>query len=408
MIQFLTPTHSHKQTKERMLVAWDLLLQRRDLGFWQLPEREESWRISQSFAKGLGDKSEHLVVIGLGGSALGGKCLVESVGQPGRVSFLYNTDPLTVDKLLNDENHIRHSHFLFISKSGRTLELACLLDILTRRLQEADRPLEEAVSVVTEEKTSPLYDWAYENKVKLVPHPLDVGGRFSALSPVGLIPSAYAGVPLDELRKGAQQALGDVALVTELSSFYYDSFSRGEFLSVFWFYVDRLMAFAPWLIQLWAESLAKKVTRGGGAAPRVSTPIAYFGTCDQHSVLQQLMEGSPEKSVCFFRCAAWAKIGESLMSGGLPGFEYLQGKKLGEVFQTQSVSTQEALREAGCSTASLELENLDAQVLGRLMMTFELVIGVLGESLDINAFDQPGVELGKKITTEKLQKSSRV
>lgn len=406
MIHFFSKGQVKQETIEAAVQAWDKFICRQDLGFIHLPNRDTNWREAIQFAEQLKKQSQHLVVVGLGGSALGGKCLVDSLGDSTRVLFLYNTDPLSVDSIFLNDSYLSSSHFLFISKSGSTLELACLIDILQVQLKSRGRSLKEAVSVITEEKPSALHDWAKSNGLSILAHPKDVGGRFSAFTVVGLVPAIFSGVSASDLRSGGHKALKQRELVSQLAAFYYDSFNRGESISAFWIYVDQLTAFMPWLIQLWSESLAKKHDRQGQSAKLASTPVGYFGATDQHSVLQQLMEGAPDKSVCFVRNRQMASCGSSLSGAGLSGFEYLMGKTLGQVFLTQSQATEEALQSIGRSTLVLELDQVSAESLAEFMFVFELLIGVLGELLDINAFDQPGVELGKKITKEKLQKNS--
>jgi glucose-6-phosphate isomerase len=408
MIHFSTNVPLASPSLKKTEEAWVRLHARADLGFWQLPARDENWSQSQAMASRLAKSSKRLAVLGLGGSAMGGRCLVTALGDPSKVSFLFNTDPKTVEGFFADQDLIRDGHFLFISKSGNTLELACLLEILVQRLQQAGRELRDALSVITEERSNPLFNWAKSQGVPVVAHPQDVGGRFSGFSPVGLVPAFYAGVSGAELRQGAQSGQRNRDLITRLAAFYLESFSRGETISVFWSYSDQLQYFLPWLVQLWAESLAKDENREGARGPTVSTPVGYLGTCDQHSVLQQLMDGAKDKSICFIRDRSLELQGQVFNGKGLPGFEYLKGLNLGRVFSTQSLSTEEALGQAGRSTLQLELDQVDALHVGELMMVYEMVIGVLGEALNIDAFNQPGVELGKKITKEKLQKNSQL
>lgn len=390
----------------------EALLTRQDLGFWQIPSREENWRTSEIAVQSLRSRGSNLVVLGLGGSALGGKCLVDCLSEvsslkaPSPVQFLFNTDPKTVSKILTNETTIRESQFVVISKSGNTLEIACLLEILLKQLKACGRSLQSAITVVTEPVASSLSNWAREERLEFVVHPQDVGGRFSAFTPVGLIPAAFAGVSLQDARIGTQRAVKNFDMLIQLAGFYIESFKRGESISAFWSYADALSAFLPWLVQLWAESLGKSESRKGQSSPPVSTPLTYLGTGDQHSVLQQLMQGARDKSVCFIRDGESQLLGPKLNQSPLTGFDYIQNKNLGEIFYAQSLSTEEALRKAGRTTLNLELESINAKNLAELMMSFELLIGVLGEALDIDVFNQPGVELGKKITKEKLQKSS--
>ncbi|MEQ1665121.1 MAG: hypothetical protein ABL927_07070 [Bdellovibrionales bacterium] len=439
---------SHQIGKKNIIdvhAALNKLLSRKDLGFFQLPDRDKNWDDSLKFSDQLKARGKHLIVIGLGGSALGGRCLVDSLasaqhddslndagkahsrpvegGKVGAalanhtVEFLLNTDPLAVERVFSNSKKIQYSQFLIISKSGNTLEIACLLDLLIQRLKSVNREIKDAISVITEDTENPLHLWAVKSKVLILPHPKDVGGRFSVFTPVGLVPAAFAGVDLSGLRTGAKAALNYAYAATspasatnahkaknfvcEISAFYLESFVRKESISVFWSYIEQFNSFSSWLVQLWAESLAKQ-----DSLIEASTPVSYFGTCDQHSVLQQLMEGAKDKSICFIRSSKLQLQGECFSGQGLTGFEYLKLKILGEVFQTQSQSTEMALQKSGRTTASIDIDELNELALGELLMSFQLIVGVLGECLNINAFNQPGVELGKKITKEKLTKSS--
>ncbi|MCB0351097.1 MAG: hypothetical protein KDD38_07925, partial [Bdellovibrionales bacterium] len=216
MIHFFASKNASAEKHKLAMQAWDKLIARQDLGFTQLPLRNENWLSAVEFANQLKKKSKHLIVVGLGGSALGGKCLVESLGDSSRVLFLYNTDPDTVDKVLSNEQYLDHSHFLFISKSGGTLELACIIDILQSQLTKRKRKLSDAISVITEEKASSLYSWAKEHSISMLAHPKDVGGRFSAFTAVGIVPAVFSGVSPDELQKGTQLGLTQSELVVQL------------------------------------------------------------------------------------------------------------------------------------------------------------------------------------------------
>jgi glucose-6-phosphate isomerase len=384
--------------------AFEGLLKRYDLGFWQLPEREEIWRTSLKAGKSLRQKSKHLVVLGMGGSALGGKCLVECLAPQAPVTFLANTDPAEFAAILENKSTLAKSHFLAVSKSGGTLELACMLDVLGSRLKKSQ--LAKRLTVITEPTDNPLRSFAVANHLDLIDHPTDVGGRFSALTPVGLVPAAFAGVRIPQLKSGAETAVANAELIAGLAAHFSGAFARGETVTAFWSYVHELRGFLPWLQQLWAESLGKSVARNGQKANATSVPVAYEGTCDQHSVLQQLMQGLVPTSIVFLRDLSKERRGPKLSGQSLAGYSVLKSRRLGEVFMVQSRATEEALKSAGRTTMSLELSRVGAVELGELMMTFELLIGTLGELLNMDAFDQPGVELGKKITKSKLQELS--
>ena len=394
-----------------MASAVEKILSRKDLGFWQLPEREFIWQGAEEFGRNLRRTFDHLIVLGMGGSALGGKCLVECLASAPNVTFVSNTDPTGFERVLNNPKYLESAHFMAISKSGMTLELACMIDVLMSRINKKD--LSKRLSVITEPpgqdaSVNSLRRFAEECALQVVDHPLDVGGRFSALTPVGLVPAAFAGVDLKAIREGAKRALTDRKNVEGLATRFAASFERGEAVTAFWSYVDELHAFLPWLQQLWAESLGKSKQRNGKRCAVVtSVPTIYEGTCDQHSVLQQLMEGLTPTAVVFFREKMKRSAGPQLTGNTIGGYSYLNSFHLGEVFDTQSRSTEQALKEVGRTTIDIEFEQFSASTLGHLMMTFELVIGALGELLDIDVFNQPGVELGKKITKAKLQETAQ-
>ena len=396
-------------------LALDKILERRDLGFWQLPERNEIWRSSIEIASELRNLSDHLVVLGMGGSSLGGRCLVECLASHQNrkhVTFLNNTDPTSFARVFENENQIESAHFLAISKSGTTLEVACMLDVLTSKLRERNADLYKRISIITEPERervkNPLRRFAEANSLRVVDHPLDVGGRFSAFTPVGLIPAAFSGVDIMELREGARMVLRERKFVEDLAAQFVASFKRGEVVTAFWSYVEELAAFLPWLQQLWAESLGKSSRRNGEKATATSVPVIYQGTCDQHSVLQQLMDGLVPTAVVFFRDKGKKTLGAKLTGDTMDGFKYLKSYRLGEVFDTQSHATEKALCEVGRTAIDIEFDQISTQVLGRLIMAFELVVGTIGELLEIDVFNQPGVELGKKITKAKLQESAKI
>jgi len=384
--------------------AKQALFKRQELGFWQLANRDENWLVAAAGAKRLQEKFKKLFVIGLGGSALGGRCLVKTLQTDfnKNVEFVFNTDPFEVQSIFSDKTIFQSAHFLFISKSGNTLEVASLLQIVLAELKKINRPIHEAISVITEERSNALYNWAVENKCYILPHPQDVGGRFSVFSPVGLVPAAFVGLNLQNLRAGVQAALKS-PLSEQIAAYYWQRLQNKETISHFWLYCTQLRSFGDWLTQLWAESLAKTQSRNNSPAPTASVPVFYSGTCDQHSVLQQLMQTQIQKSVCFVRNLELSAMGPKIETNPLKFLPELSGMNLGEVYGVQSASTQEALNEVGVSTSALNIESVNEKSLGELLMTFQLVIGILGELMNINAFDQPGVELGKKITQQKIK-----
>lgn len=377
---------------------WDSLFSKPALGYLQLPSRTDNWDVSEKAAAAMAAEVQCLVVVGMGGSSLAGKFLVESLGKAKKsVLFLMNSDPFHLESCLRKIRTYtpKDVGFLVISKSGGTIEVAALVSSLVSQASEYF-PAKGRVWVITEEKPSALSKWAAEKDFPVIAHPLDVGGRFSALSTVGLIPSAFSGVPLADLRSGAESVLEDKENLLGFANWAYETFLDGQRMTVFWSYSERLNLFLPWLQQLWAESLGKKENL------LASTPVLSYGATDQHSVLQQYLESENDKSYVFYRDRSLTEAGPKLSQASGLGEAAIDNVGLGQLITAQSQATEQALKNEGYKTTSVEIDRHDAFHIGGLIMAFEVIIGLLGEKLEIDAFNQPSVEKGKKLTLEIL------
>jgi glucose-6-phosphate isomerase len=373
------------------------ILKRNDLGFWQLPNREQNWIESSQIVQELKQKFERLIILGMGGSSFGGRAIVEALSEtPHKTFFIYNSDPYTFCRFLEKDWRPESDGWLIISKSGTTIEILTQVNVLVEELEQRNLHLSKYIHVITEPTNNPLHKWATETKISVTAHPLDVGGRFSALTPVGLIPAGFSGVPIMELRDGANWILQRQALVSEFSGLVLDRLAQGEAITVFWSYVDRLNMLLPWIEQLWAESLGKKED------VMASSPMLSYGTAYQHSVLQQYMEGRRDKFFVFFQSEDVKSFGSVIKKNNFHGWDWLENRSLGEIFHAEAVATEKALRQKERSTAVLSTQTINARTLGAYIMFFELVVATVGEALGVNPFDQPGVELGKKLAREIL------
>jgi glucose-6-phosphate isomerase len=395
-----TDTRSKKICEQ----AFKGLLARSDLGFFQLPERSVGWVKSQQRASEILKLAEHIVFVGIGGSSLGGKT-VRSVlrGQfsPQRLSFLENVDLESLDELLRNFTDLSRIHWVFVSKSGSTLETLALANEVNHRLTQKGLSLLKQSTVISEAKVSPLTQWAEQYGIDQLAVDHDVGGRFSVLTPVGLLPAALMGAPIEDMRRGAHWALRQESLVADLGAQVMQSFERQEWITQFWFYADALATFGDWVQQLWAESLAKPTDRSGHRAPRVSSPVRCVGAIDQHSVLQQLMEGERDKHVWLIRVRALESATHTV-ENMFSNFPYLQNKNLTQILNAEGTAMYQALEQQDISVLQLEWRDLSPETLGAAFMLFQLLIGTLGEALNIDAFNQPGVELGKKLAQKIL------
>lgn len=399
---------SHKiddSTIHKCQESLKLFLHRKDIGFPHLVERVQLWQQSHQVGADFQRRFKSVVIVGLGGSSLGTRVIAE-VFRAKNLFFIDNVDALEFETLIEDLGDLKNVGWVFISKSGTTIESLCSLEFLHQIYAQEHLVLGSQCAVISENKDNTLMTWAHRHKMPVCEIPVDVGGRFSVLSPVGMMPAAYLGLDLEKFRVGAMQALQDTALVTQTMAQVVKSFERGEWISLLWFYCSRLRNFGGWFQQLWAESLGKAKARSGGdLAPRVSTPMWAIGASDQHSILQQVMEGARDKFVMFLRVEESEQGSQKLQTPQFKETQDLQGRTMGELLKAEALATQQALTENGVSTMTFKTKVLDEHTLGYMFMFWELVIAGLGEYLQINAFDQPGVELGKRLAKEKLKKA---
>ena len=399
-----TPVDSNLFAKS--LRGFDALLERQDVGFTRIASRESLTQAAEARGREIARNSKHMVVIGMGGSSLGTRSLLSAAPRPagrGQVSFLDNIDADRFWTWLKGRHDIAEIHWVLASKSGNTVEILALADIIDQHLrQSGHRRLGTVSTVVSELKDSPLTLWARKESVPVLEVPVDVGGRFSVLTAIGTLPAAFAGLRLDLVTEGTLWALAQRNLVAEMSAHSLGSFLREEWVTMLWSYADGLREFGLWWQQLWAESLAKRVNREGGPSARVSTPVPGIGTCDQHSMLQQVIEGAPDKFVWFQRILESEEAGVKLEKTLFEGQDFMVGKGIGDLFRAEADATEQAMHEAKVHTASLVGRKLDERSMAALFMLWQLVVASMGEVLGVNAFDQPGVERGKQLARAAL------
>jgi glucose-6-phosphate isomerase len=402
----------------------DEVRSRRDLGeygFYGLGRQAVAAAAIRRFAEGVGQAFDHVLVLGIGGSALGTKALLNALRPPAwnelddeareyfpRLTVLENVDPTSVSAALSRIDP-RRVLVNVISKSGGTAETLAQYLVVREWLEGAVGP--EAVPrhlvFTTDPDRGPLRALAAREGIASLEVPPEVGGRFSVLSPVGLLPAALVGVDVDALLRGAQRALeraesDDLArnpAALHAGLLWAADAKLGARIHVLMPYSDRLKEFAAWYCQLWAESLGKRQERGGAEVFAGPTPVAAIGATDQHSQVQLFMEGPYDKVVTF------VGVEEPGIDVPIPGrpdlpeeLAYLGGKTLGQLLRAEQEATTAALARMGRMSQTLALPRLDAEVLGELFMFFQLATGYAGVWYGVNPFDQPGVELGKKLT----------
>lgn len=365
-------------------------------GWFSLPSNLEYLKQSKIWSAKIPKSVDTLVVLGIGGSCLGAKAIYDFLKPSKKVVFLDNIDGHSFEKSLNQLN-FKKTHFVAISKSGETSETLFQVFHVLDLLKAKKLLPRKFISIITEDKSSTLRKLGQTLSLDFLPVPVDVGGRFSVLCNVGLGPLTWAGINMKEVLSGAAWAKTQVEMVSQLANWYLDSFRRKEPISIFWIYVDGLRSFGLWLEQLWAESLAKAKDRNGTPGPFVTTPKSCIGATDQHSLLQQFTEGSKDKNFLFFRSGVSEKS-KKIKNPFKLEFPLANGKSVGELLGIEADATTKILRDLGIHIATLKLNGHGARDVGALIFFFEFLIGTLGESLNINAFDQPGVEAVKKVT----------
>lgn len=399
-----------------------------DLAWMDLPGQDLTGLLR--FAQERRGRFDNLLILGIGGSALGtialGGALLhpyhnllsreERGGWP-RLLVLDNVDPDQTSALF-DLLDWEHTLINVVSKSGGTAETAAAY-LLVRGILEGHlggkaaravggtNPIAEHLVFTTDPEKGVLREIAGEEGIPAFPVPEGVGGRFSVLSPVGLLPAALCGMDVPALLAGAgamerrireSPGLGNPAgLFAAVQYLEYAAFSRR--LSVMMPYSARLRHVADWFKQLWAESLGKARDRQGIEVHVGPTPLEALGATDQHSQVQLYAEGPDDKVVTFLRVGLFEREAPiPRLHQEKPALAYLGGHGLDELLNAEQRATAWALARRGRPSLRIDVPRVDAHSLGQVLYMLEVATGLVGELLDINAFDQPGVELGKEAT----------
>jgi glucose-6-phosphate isomerase len=391
-----------------------------ELGFFALADDDELVGAIETFAEGPGQAFENIVVLGIGGSALGTVALRSALLDPywnelsgeGREFFprlyvLDNVDPATLTAFLGRVD-LRRTLFNVVSKSGGTAETMSQFLLVRERLaEEVGENYRRHFIFTTDPEKGVLRRLAREEGIAALPVPENVGGRFSVLSAVGLLPAALVGIPVRELLEGARQmtARCDAPGLREnpaglFAALQYLAATEADApIQVMMPYSDRLRDLADWFRQLWAESLGKQRTRDGSEVHVGPTPVKSLGATDQHSQVQLYIEGPFDKTIAFL--VEREREGDLEIPhayGEIAELGYLGGHTFGELLDAEMRATEAALTLRGRMNMTLEVERVDAAALGGLMMLLQIATVYAGGLYDIDPLDQPGVELGKQLT----------
>ncbi|MCL2462103.1 MAG: glucose-6-phosphate isomerase [Defluviitaleaceae bacterium] len=366
------------------------------------------------------DKIDAFVVLGIGGSALGPMAVQQALNHPfynelprgkrGGFPKLYVADNVDPERLTGLFEVVDPTKCLFnvISKSGSTSETMSQFMIIKELLENrlGKEGAKSRIVCTTDPESGNLIKIAKEEGYKTFYVPSGVGGRFSELCPVGLLPAAFCGIDIAGMLAGAAQMDKVCSNADERQNpaymfaiLNYICMKKGQNIVVTMPYADSLKYFSDWFAQLWAESLGKKFDLDGKIVNVGPTPVKALGVTDQHSQVQLYAEGPWDKFVVFI---ALEKFKETMtipkLYADMPSLGFLGGVTQNELIKTEMAATEYALMKAGKPSMTITLPEANAQAVGALIYFYEVATAFAGELLHINAFDQPGVEAGKKAT----------
>ena len=389
------------------------------LQWMNLGYNEETLWYVKEFASQIRGKFENILVLGIGGSALGGIAVTEALLKPfwnlltpeqrdnyPRIFFLDNIDPDTINGLLQILD-LKKTLVNVITKSGSTAETMSQFMIVKNILeQELGAEYRNNVVATTDKKTGILRQIAEQEGYKTFVVPDDVGGRFSVFSAVGLLPFAMLGLDIDAMVSGIKDmdlALKNtninenIAAQNALIHYLMDT-QKDKNLSVMMPYSSRLKYVSDWYVQLWAESLGKNKDNNGNDVNIGPTPIKALGATDQHSQIQLYKEGTNDKVINFIRVKEFDTTLEIPRIFEYTGIGYLGGKTINQLINAEADSTRVALSDYSRPTITITLDKVDAYNVAQLLYMLEVQTAIAGELYNINTFNQPGVEQAKNYT----------
>lgn len=399
-------THNFNTTISDEAVFKDITAQKEYIGYYNLAFSDTTKY--KEFAKNV--KQNNVVVIGIGGSTLGTyaiyKYLKHSRDLTKQLIFLETTDPIDIKSKVENID-LEDTLFLVISKSGTTLETISIFKYINSLVTcNAEN------TVIISEDDSKLTAYANTHKMKTFEIPKNVGGRFSVFSAVGLLPLAIVGVDIDEILSGVKKAhdsfFNKEALYERLlrKARFLVEYKYSYNVNVVFSYSSRMEGFNKWYIQLWGESLGKVDVNG---TRQGLTPIGIIGPIDQHSFLQLIVEGRRDKTVTVIKVENFdndLKIPDVSLEG-LEEMDYINNIPFSDMINKQADATIKSIRNLGdipCDV--ITIDGVCESAIARLMYEYELLTSLCAKFMYINAYDQPGVEAGKKILKDKLQQNA--
>lgn len=389
------------------------------LQWMNLGYNEETLWYVKEYASLVRGRFDNILVLGIGGSALGGLAVTEALLKPywnlltpeqrdnfPRIFFLDNIDPDAMNGLL-DILDLKRTLVNVITKSGSTAETMSQFMIVKNRMKEVlEDDYRKNIVATTDRQTGVLRQISEQEGYKTFVVPDDVGGRFSVFSAVGLLPFALVGIDIDELVNGIKDMdlalkntdiYQNIAAQGALIQYLMDT-KKGKNLSVMMPYSSRLKYLSDWYVQLWAESLGKNEDLDGNPVHVGPTPIKALGATDQHSQIQLYNEGPNDKIITFVRVGEFDTTLEIPNIFEYTGIGYLGGKTINDLINAEADSTKVSLLDYSRPNVTLTIPKVNGYYLAQLLYMLEVQTAIAGELYHINAFNQPGVEQAKNYT----------
>ena len=389
------------------------------LQWMNLGYNEETLWYVKEYAAMVKNRFKNILVLGIGGSALGGIAVTEALLKPfwnllteeqrngyPRIFFLDNIDPDTMNGLF-DVLDLSETLVNVITKSGDTAETMSQFMIVKDKLEkELGDNYRYNIVATTDKKNGILRQIAEQEGYKTFVVPDDVGGRFSVFSAVGLLPFALVGIDVDEIINGIKDmdlALKNTDIFNNMAAqnaliHYLMDTKKSKNISVMMPYSSRMKYISDWYAQLWAESLGKNKDNNSNDVNIGSTPIKALGATDQHSQIQLYNEGPNDKVINFIRVENFDTTLEIPQIFEYTGIGYLGGKTINRLINAEADSTKVALSDYCRPTITISLEKVDAYNIAQLLYMLEVQTAIAGELYNINTFNQPGVEQAKNYT----------
>ena len=384
--------YENKKTQKK---AFEKVLQEfesEEIGYYHLPEDSLKF-----YEIDFDVDFDEVVIIGIGGSSLGSKAIYEMIKYKyplKKIIFLENPDPIDLDSKFKA---IKNPLFFVISKSGKTIETISIFKKVIKHFN-LDKDAKN-LKIITD-PSSPLEKFAREWDLEVFSIPKNVGGRFSVLSAVGMIPLKAAGVDIVKILNGARDfrdrffEMKETHLLKK-AAFYANNYKEYP-VNVMFAYGTILNAFKEWFVQLFGESLGKN--------GKEIMPVGHIGSIDQHSFLQLLMEGMGRKTITFVKIENFEtnlKIPDIKLPY-LESTDFVNGRDFEELINKECEATKEALLAKEYPIDEIVMEKLSLEKIGELIMYYEILTSSIGALLEVNTYNQPGVEIGKVILRNKF------